>query len=84
MSRSPGMFAVLVGGASIICTGIGYPGVALGLAGISLLVMFVATVGGGTRAGYHHSYKPQPRPSQRCRCGRCESCDPLAQTWGRG
>jgi hypothetical protein len=24
-----------------------------------------------------------PTPAERCRCGRCEACDPLAETYGR-
>jgi hypothetical protein len=24
-----------------------------------------------------------PMPVERCRCGRCEACDPLAESYGR-
>jgi hypothetical protein len=24
-----------------------------------------------------------PMPAERCRCGRCEACDPLAESYGR-
>ena len=24
-----------------------------------------------------------PQPRERCRCGQCESCDPLYQSYGR-
>ena len=48
---------------------------------ICLALMAVASLGG--QREHRETYRPQPRPAQRCRCGRCESCDPLAQTWGR-
>lgn len=77
----PGMFAVGIGGASILCTLAGRPEIGLGLSMICLAVMAVASLGG--QREQRDTYRQQPRPAQRCRCGRCESCDPLAQTWGR-
>ena len=77
----PGMCAVAIGGASIVSTLAGRADIGLGLSLICLAVMAVAALGG--RSEHRETHRPQPRPAQRCRCGRCERCDPLAQTWGR-
>ena len=77
----PGILAVAIGGASIVCTLAGRPEIGLGLSLICLATMAVASL--ASQREQRDTYRPQPRPAQRCRCGRCESCDPLAQTWGR-
>ena len=77
----PGILAVAIGGASIVCTLAGRPEIGLGLSLICLATMAVAAL--ASQREHRETYRPQPRPAQRCRCGRCESCDPLAQTWGR-
>ena len=77
----PGILAVAIGVASIACTLAGRPEIGLGLSLITLATMAVASLGG--RSEHRETHRPQPRPAQRCRCGRCENCDPLAQTWGR-
>ena len=76
----PGMIAVAIGGGSILCSLVGRPEIGLGLSMICLATMAVAAL--ASQREHRDTYRPLPRPLQRCRCGRCESCDPLAQTWG--
>ena len=81
MSTHPGMFAVVIGAASIACSLTGRPEIGSGLSMIALATMAVAAL--ASQGEHRDTYRPQARPAQRCRCGQCESCDPLAQTWGR-
>lgn len=76
----PGMLAVAIGAASIACSLAGRSEIGLGLSMICLATMAVAAL--ASQRENRETYRPQPRPAQRCRCGRCEACDPLAQTWG--
>lgn len=77
----PGMFAVAIGGASILCTvAIGLPEIGLGLSQVALGCMVAGSLGPAGQRRQMREY--QSRPRERCRCGNCEQCDPLAPTWG--
>lgn len=88
---SPGavLAAIAVGTISIILSlGIGRPDIGLGLSVISLCLMALSSIdlpqGPKDKARTSDWYLTPPARRDRCRCGRCEQCDPLAQSWGRG
>lgn len=91
MRQSPGavLAAIAIGTISIIVSlGIGRPAIGLGLSVISLAIMALSSIdlphGPKDKSPTRDWYLTPPSRRDRCRCGRCEQCDPLAQQWGRG
>lgn len=83
----PALFAVLSGLAAIVISvAAARPDIGLGLSLMSIASMIYGSIEfRGPPVELRRSrpwYESPPQRAERCQCGRCETCDPLAQRWG--
>lgn len=88
-NKAAAQTAVALGAASIVASVLaGRPDIGVGLSLLTLATMTVATIWANSPAAprdrrAERPWYEQPQREEKCRCGRCERCDPLAQSWGR-